>query len=163
MPPRPPELRPYRVAVYVAFGVVCAIFFLQLFRSVLGDLYGRSALTLAPAAAPPTPTSCLEDLDRLFAQLAARAVQPAPGGLQQGALSREFDTWARRWEAEVESVQQRCKLGESQQPAMRELAEALDELEELRRVLSQSGEEVTRSASKVRISLDTAREFLRPR
>ena len=55
MAPRPLELRPYRLAVYVAFGVVCAVVFTQLIRSVVGDLYGRSVVTLRPVSSPSTP------------------------------------------------------------------------------------------------------------
>ena len=95
MPARDPTLRPYRVALYVVFGAFCAVLFLQLLRSVASDIYGHPP----PAAPQASATACLEDVDRLYAQLAARAVQPAPGGLEGGSLAREWDLWTRRWEA----------------------------------------------------------------
>ncbi|HXN55374.1 MAG TPA: hypothetical protein VN874_03830, partial [Myxococcales bacterium] len=83
MPAHPPELLPYRLAVYGAFGLVCALLFFAILRSVVGDLYGRDP----SAGTPPSPMACLEDLDRLYAQVSARAVQPAPGGLEAPLLA----------------------------------------------------------------------------
>ena len=47
---------PYRIAVYVAYGLVTGVLFLQLVRSVASDLYGHSP----PAGPPKTPLACLE-------------------------------------------------------------------------------------------------------
>jgi hypothetical protein len=157
--PRPIELRPYRIAVYAAFGVVCAVVFFQLIRSVVSDLYGRSAFADS-AGTPSSPTACLEDLDRLYHELAARAMQPAPRGLDQGLLAREWDLWSRRWEAEVEGASRRCHFSGSQEPAMSDLSTALEALEDLRRVLSRSGEQSSEEARRVRDSLTAAREKL---
>lgn len=159
--PRPLELRPYRIAVYAAFGVVCGVLFLQLIRSVVGDLYGGSVVSLSPKVKTSTPMGCLEDVQRLYAQVAARAVQASPGGLTEGALSVEFDVWSRRFEAEVEAVSTGCGLADATEPALQEVAEALDALEELRRVLSHSGQDATREASRVRDHLAAAREQLK--
>lgn len=163
MAPRPLELRPYRFAVYVAYGVVCTVLFTQLIRSVVGDLYGRSVVSLSPKSTGGTPMACMEDVQRLYQQVAARAVQPAPGGLTQGTLSAEFDAWSRRFEAEVDAVSTRCDLAEAKDPALQDVASALDALEELRRVLSHSGEDATREASRVRDQLAAAREKLKLR
>lgn len=147
--------------MYVAYGVVCAFLFTQLIRSVVGDLYGQSVVRLQPA--PATPMACLEDVDRLYAELASRAVQPAPGGVSEGVLSREFDTWSRRWEAEIEGVSSRCKLEDAHEPALQDLSDAMDALDELRRVLGHSAEDVTRQSGKVRDALAAARGKLRVR
>jgi hypothetical protein len=154
--PRDPAFKPYRIAVYCAYGVVCSVLFVQLLRSVMGDLYGRRA----EAGAQATPTACLEDVERLYAELSARAVQPAPGGLESNELSREWDTWSRRWEDEVDRVSERCQLSSAADPARRALADALEGIEELRRRLSRSGEDAAEDARSVKESLALARKQL---
>ncbi len=157
MPPRPPELKPYRLSVYATYGGVCALLFFLLLRSVIGDLYGKHR-----AAGPQqTPTACLEDIDRLYSQLSARAVQPAPRGLDEGGLAREWDQWSRRWEDDLAAVSARCRLDEPPGAAQQQLAEALAGIEELRRQLARSGEDAAEEARRVRESLAAARELLR--
>jgi len=157
--PRDPALKPYRIAVYSLFGIACSFLFFLLLRSVVGDLYGRR-----PAAkAQPNPTACLEDIERLYAQISARAVQPAPGGLEGGALAREWDEWTRRWEDEVDRVSVRCALDQRNDEASRSLADALDGVEELRRRLSRSGAEAAEEARRVKEALTRARRELRVR
>jgi len=156
VPARDPTLRPYRVALYVVFGAFCAVLFLQLLRSVASDIYGHPP----PAAPQASATACLEDVDRLYAQLAARAVQPAPGGLEGGALAREWDLWTRRWEAEVARVSSLCELDNARDPARRQLATAVDALEELRRDLALSGESTAGQARQVKEALTEARQLL---
>ncbi len=145
--------------MYCIFGITCSFLFVLLLRSVVGDLYGRRP----PAAAQPNPTACLEDVERLYAQISARAVQPAPGGLEGGALAREWDEWTRRWEDEVDRVSQRCALDRSDDPASRSLSEALDGVEELRRRLSRSGAETAEDARRVKEALTRARRELKVR
>lgn len=154
--PRDPALKPYRIAVYLAYGLTCAFIFFVLLRSVIGDLYGRRTVTAQQAS----PTSCLEDVERLYAELSARAVQPAPGGLETDQLSREWDSWSRRWEGEVDRVSQRCQLDAPAGPAGRALGTALDGIEELRRRLSRSGEDASADARQVKESLAEARRQL---
>jgi len=156
VPARDPTLRPYRVALYVVFGAFCAVLFLQLLRSVASDIYGHPP----PAAPQASATACLEDVDRLYAQLAARAVQPAPGGLEGGSLAREWDLWTRRWEAEVARVSSLCELDNARDPARRQLATAVDALEELRRDLALSGESTAGQARQVKEALTEARQLL---
>jgi hypothetical protein len=153
---RDPTLRPYRVALYVVFGAFCAVLFWQLLRSVASDIYGHPP----PAAPQASATACLEDVDRLYAQLAARAVQPAPGGLEGGSLARELDLWTRRWEAEVARVSSLCELDHARDPARRRLAAAVDALEELRRDLALSGESTAGQARQVKEALTEARQML---
>lgn len=145
--------------MYCIFGITCAFLFALLLRSVVGDLYGRR-----PAAeAPPNPTACLEDVERLYAQISARAVQPAPGGLEGGALAREWDEWTRRWEDEVDRVSRRCALDPANDAASQSLADALDGVEELRRRLSRSGAEAAEEARRVKEALTRARRELKVR
>ena len=144
--------------MYVAFGVVCSVLFVQLLRSVMGDLYGRRR----DSAAVQSPTACLEDVERLYAQISARAVQPAPGGLEGGALSREWDEWTRRWEDEMDRVSRRCSLSTGDE-ASQAISDALDGIEELRRRLSRSGEETAEEARRVKESLARARRELKVR
>jgi hypothetical protein len=156
VPARDPTLRPYRVGLYVVYGLFCAVLFVQLLRSVASDLYGHAP----PAAPQASATACLEDVDRLYAQLSARAVQPAPGGLESGALAREWDLWTRRWEEEVARVSSRCELDHARDPARQQLAAAVDALEELRRDLSRSGESAADEARRVKDALAQARTLL---
>jgi hypothetical protein len=156
VPARDPTLRSYRVTLYVVYGAFCAVLFVQLLRSVASDIYGHPP----PAVPQASATACLEDVDRLYAQLAARAVQPAPGGLEGGALAREWDLWTRRWEAEVARVSSRCELDDAKDPARRQLAAAVDALEELRRDLALSGESTSAQAREVKNALGQARQLL---
>lgn len=155
--PRDPALKPFRIAVYCVYGAFCAVLFVQLVRSVVADLYGRKPQT----AAEQTP--CLDDVERLYAQIAARAVQPAPGGLEGGALAREWDAWSRRWDDDLDQVSQRCRLASDSEAASRAIADALDGIEELRRRLSQSGAEASEEARRVKEALARARKELKVR
>lgn len=154
--PNSPELRPYRLGVYSVYALICCALFFLLLRSVIGDLYGKRA----PSGPQQTPTACLEDLERLYGQLSARAAQPAPGGLGSDSVAREWDQWSRRWDDEVSKVDGRCGLGEPKSPAEQSLARALEGIEELRRQLSQSGAEAAEDARRVREALATARSQL---
>jgi len=158
--PRSPELRPYRLAVYGVFGLICAVLFLQLIRAVVGDLYGRDLYgrDLPVASAATTPAACLDDLDRLYQQLAARAIEPAPRN--QGRLSAEWDLWSRRWETELDSVAHRCDLASPKDAVMGDLAEAVEALENLRRVLARSADESSAQAGRARDALASARAQL---
>lgn len=157
--PREPALKPYRLFVYSVYGLICSALFVQLIRSVVGDLYGRRIAV----AARQSEAACLEDLQRLYDQLSARAVEPAPRGLETGQLSREWDTWSRRWEAEVAQVSNRCRLDSPSTPASRSMADALDGIEDLRRRLSRSGEESSEDARRVKEALAAAKSELKLR
>jgi len=147
---------PYRVAMYVAFGLFTALLFFQLIRSVASDLYGRSP----PAGPAKTPLACIEEVDRLYGQLSARAVQPAPGGLESGAVAREWDDWTRRWEDDMEQVSDRCGLGNPVDATGRALSQAVDGLEGLRRDLSRNGSDAADEARRVKDALTAARSQL---
>jgi hypothetical protein len=155
--PRDPALKPYRVFVYSVYGLICVVLFGQLLRSVMSDLYGGHAAT----ATQQTEPACLEDLQRLYDQLSARAIEPAPRSLESGQLAREWDTWSRRWEDEVATVSSRCQLEAPASPAARSMAEALDGIEELRRRLARSGEETSEEARRVKEALDSAKAQLK--
>jgi len=156
VPPRDPAFRSYRIALYAVYGAFCGALFFLLVRSVASDLYGHSPPALPQASA----TACLDDVERLYAQLSARAVQPAPGGLESGSLGREWDLWMRRWEDDVARVSARCQLSDAPDPARRHLASAVDGLEELRRDLSRSGESASAEAREVKDALTQARKDL---
>jgi hypothetical protein len=157
VPPRDPSLLPYRVATYVVYGLFAAVLFFQLVRSVASDLYGRP-----PTVGPPkTPLACVEEVDRLDAQLSARAVQPAPGGLESGAVAREWDDWTRRWEEDLEQVSDRCGLSNPVDSTGRALSQAVDGLEALRRELSRSGADAADEARRVKDALAAARAQLK--
>jgi hypothetical protein len=157
--PRDPALKPYRIALYCLYGAVCMFLFAQLLRSVVGDLYGRRSAE----ATEQTPTACLEDIERLYGQISSRAVQPAPGGLEGGALAREWDAWSRRWEDDLDRVGERCRHGFSGEPGSQALAEALDGIEEIRRRLSRSGADAAEEARRVKDALAQARRELKGR
>jgi hypothetical protein len=156
VPARDPSLLPYRVATYVVYGLFTAALFFQLVRSVASDLYGRSP----PAGPAKTPLACIEEVDRLYAQLSARAVQPAPGGLESGAVAREWDDWTRRWEADMEQVSGRCGLSDPVDATGRALSQAVDGLEGLRRDLSRNGSDAADEARRVKDALTAARSQL---
>jgi hypothetical protein len=153
---RDPALRPYRLAVYSLYALFCGFIFLVMIRSVIRDLYGRPPIT----GPQESPTACLEDVERLYAELSSRAVAPAPFGLESDQLSREWDSWSRRWEDEVERVSQRCNLEAPAEPAGRALSDALEGIEELRRRLSRSGADTAADARQVKQSLAEARRQL---
>ena len=154
LPPRPPEFRRYRLAVYAVFALVCAVAFSQLIRGVVVDLYGQPA----PAAGPvSSPTVCLDELDGLYQQLAARAVEPAPRGLNESALSTEWDLWSRRWEADLETVSQSCRLSNPSDATMSDLADAQEALVDLRRDLGRSGDGISAEAGRAKDALASAR------
>ena len=155
--PRDPALKPYRLFVYVVYGLICCVLFVQLLRSVIGDLYGRRP----PNAPQESPAACVEDVQRLYDQLSARAAQPAPRGLENGKLAEEWDQWARRWEDEVVRVSLACRLEVPENAAMQSLGDALDGIEDVRRRLSRTGEDAAENARRVKESLDTAREQLK--
>ena len=156
MPSRDPAFLPYRVGTYVVFGVFTALLFFQLVRSVASDLYGRPP----PAGPPKTPLACVEEVDRLYAQLSARAVQPAPGGLESGAVAREWDDWTRRWEEDLDQVSDRCGLSNPVDATGRALSQAVDGLEALRGELSRSGADAADEARQVKDALAAARSQL---
>lgn len=143
--------------MYAVYGLVVTVLFFQLVRSVASDLYGHTP----PAGPPKTPLACVDEVDRLYGQLSARAVQPAPGGLEGGALSREWDAWTRRWEEDVAEVSDRCGLSDPKDAAGRALAQAVEGLEDLRRQLSRSGEDAASEAREVKDALTAAREQVR--
>jgi hypothetical protein len=159
VPARPPEYRPYRLAVYALVGALTAVFLFQLVRSVTADLFGRPLP--GGAERPATAAACLDDVDRLWASLSARAVQPAPHGLQGEQLAREWSDWVVRWEDEVREVSKRCSLDEPADDVREQLAAALEHLENLRRALSASGAGASEEARKVKDALASARAALR--
>src|SRR3954462_1274846 len=139
--------------MYCIYGAVCAALFFLLVRSVVSDLYGRRD----DAGARQSPTACLEGIERLYGQISARAVQPAPGGVEGGALVREWDEWSRRWQDEVDRVSARCRLGSESEPGSRALGNALDGIEEPRRRLERSGADAAEEARRVKDALTQAR------
>jgi hypothetical protein len=141
------------------YGLICFVLFGQLLRSVVADLYGARATNKAQQSEP----ACLEDVQRLYDQLSARATQPAPKSLENGQLAREWDTWSRRWEDEVATVSSRCQLEAPTSPASRSMADALEGIEELRRRIARSGEETSEEARQVKESLDAAKSHLKLR
>jgi len=159
VPPRPPELRPYRTFVYAVFVVFCAVLFTQLVRSVTSDVFSRELPD--GGTRPATAAACLEDVERLYALLSARAVQSAPGGLDDEKLALDWDGWVRRWEADVAEVSRRCMLDHADEAPRRDLAVALDGLENLRRGLSTSGAESGKEARRVKDALAAARASLK--
>jgi hypothetical protein len=157
--PRDPALKPYRVFVYLVYGLFCLVLFAQLLRSVMSDLYGGRPSKATQQSEP----ACLDDLQRLYDQLSARATEPAPRSLESVQLAREWDTWSRRWEDEVANVSSRCRLDAPASPAARSMAEALEGIEELRRRLSRSGEETSEEARQVKEALASAKAQLKLR
>jgi hypothetical protein len=161
VPSHPPELRPYRTAVYVITAALCAAFGYALIGSIVRDVFGQRAPDGTQRAS--TDVACVEDVDRLFSLLAARAVQPAPGGLRGDSSALEWDRWSRRWEDDVAEVSVRCRLETPTDETRRHLAIALDGMENLRRDLDRSGAEAASEVRRVRDALGSARGTMKPK
>jgi len=113
MPPRDPRNRPYRFAMWVLYFAVALVGIGLVIVSVARHLRGPPRPT--PAATLPTRAAlrhCLGDLESLYREQNQRA----------WALGTEFEgpdplatwnTWARRWEAQVEDLSERCRLDAS--------------------------------------------------
>ena len=151
--PRPPELRPYRVFVYLLFGVLSALASVLILRSVVGDLFGQARA--GSAARPATAAGCVDDVGHLFSAISARAAQPAADPASEAA-ALEWDRWSRGWEDELFAVSSRCRMGPH-------LDAAIDGLENLRRELNRSGQQIGLAARLVKEQLDLARAALKPR
>ena len=158
MTARPKELRPYRVAIYLLYSTVAALAGGLVLRSVMADLFGRAPAGEARAA---TPASCLDDVDRLFSALSARAAQPLPRGLASDAIALEWDRWSRGWEDEVAAISLRCRQSLGDENGRVHLAIALDSLENLRRELGRSGQETADDSRRVKDELAAARAALK--
>ena len=143
------------MAVYLVYSLFSAALCALVLRSVTGELFGRA---VPHGEAPPASSAaCVEDVERLFAALAARALDPAPGGLGSETRALDWDRWSQRWEDEVAAVSARCRLDAPPDQPRRQLAAAVEALEDLRRELARSGQETSREARRVRESLDAAR------
>jgi hypothetical protein len=145
------------MGVYAAFIVFCAVFGYALVGSIARDVFGQRMADGAPRAS--NDMACVDDVNRLFALLAARAIQPAPRGVDESA-ALEWDRWSRRWEDDLAEVSSRCRLDAPSGPARRHLAEALDGLENLRREVDRSGTEAGNELRRVRDALTAARAAL---
>ena len=107
---RDPRLKPYRFAMWVVYFAVALLGIGLTIASVAGHLRGPRRPT--PAAALPTRAAlrlCLVDLEALYREQNQRA----------WALGTEFEgpdplatwsAWARKWEAQVEDLSERCRL-----------------------------------------------------
>lgn len=147
---RPPEYRPFRIALYVLYGVVVTLLCGLLLRGVIADLYLRPL----KAGIEPRPPArvCVEDLDRLYRQLAARlgGAPALPLGNAEAA-QRELDAWERAWDDDVNAFGARC-TGTSAA-----IDVALERIEDLRRHLARCGDEGRDGDAEVRLSLELAR------
>ena len=153
MPPRPPELRPYRVFVYLFFSVLSALASVLILRSVVGDLFGGQARA-GGALRPATAAGCVDDVGRLFSAISARAAQPAADPASEAA-ALEWDRWSRGWEDELFAVSSRCRLDAH-------LDAAIEGLENLRRELNRSGQQTGLATRLVKEQLDAAKAALKP-
>jgi len=111
VPPRDPRLRPYRLAMWVAYFALIAVTGTFFLASVVRDLRGRPRQP-APTGAIPTRAAlrgCLADLDGLYREQNQRA----------WALGTEFEgpdplatwtAWAPSWLEQLEDLADRCRL-----------------------------------------------------
>lgn len=135
-PPHPPELRPYRVAVYVVFVAFTLTFIFQVARSIFTDLYpGRAS---SASLARVTVTDCANSLGKLSRQLDAwsgSSVEPRGG--------HDWSGFTRTFEEQFGRFQTRCidhaPLGTNQELADA-LSNAADKLDAVRAHLSRCGD-----------------------
>jgi len=124
-PPRDPQLKPYRFAMWV-------VYFLALVLSI-GTLVGNLVHHLSgphrPQANGQLPTRaamrvCVQELEGLQREQNARAWKLAEGIGPRDALSA-FDAWSREWEQRVDDLSERCRLdaSEPEPPGFRGRAE----------------------------------------
>jgi len=165
VPPRAPELRPYRVFAWSLWGLVAGVASLLLIRSVVLDLYGRPPPHMRGVS---SPARCLGDLERLLAELNAELWTASGRGRTPDEAAARFTRWATRWEHDLDDVQARCALEAAPtDPVRATLAEAAAHLTELRaayvahmeRFVQHGGPE----ARATRAALDKARAQIRGR
>jgi len=163
VPPRAPELRPYRIFAWTLWGILAAVPAFLLIRSVVLDLYGRPPPYVRGAV---SPSRCLGDLERLFAELNSELWTASARGRTPAEAAAGFNRWALRWEHDLEDVQARCALdGAATDPTRAALAEAAAHLTDLRaayvahmdRFVDQGGPE----AKATREALERARALLK--
>lgn len=157
---RSAALRPFRLGVYAVFVLFCAVFGYALVGSVARDVFGQRLANGAPR--PSNDMACVEDVNRLFALLAARAIQPPPRDVDESA-ALEWDRWSRRWEDDLAEVSSRCGLDSPAGTTRRHLADALDGLANLRREVDRNGIEAGNELRRVRDALAAARATLEQR
>ncbi len=130
MSARDPRLRPYRLALWLAYFAVALVGIGLMATSITRSLRGP-ARAPRPAGALPTRAAlrvCLVDLEGLHAEQNGRA-----WALAQGLEARDplgsWAAWSREWERRVDDLSDRCGLdtaaGEDAQ-ARGELAAARD-------------------------------------
>lgn len=113
VPPRDPELRPYRMAAWVFYFLAIAVGVGFLVTSVVKTLRGRGrrAPPVATSALPTRATLrvCMDDLDALYLEQNQRAW--AMGSHFEGTSPlAAWREWSPRWEERVGDLSDRCRL-----------------------------------------------------
>jgi hypothetical protein len=166
MAPRDPQLRPFRVALWIVYLTVVGVAVGLTIRSVVKHLRGPHR----PAAVGALPTRaavrvCVKELDALHREQNERAWRLGDDVGHGDAVTR-WQLWAREWEQRVDDLSDRCRLdADDPDPqgfgGRNELAAARDAVLALHRAyaaqvnrFAQEEAELARAAS---VALDEAR------
>lgn len=112
-PPRDPRLRPYRLAMWIAYFLAIALSIGAVVVSVARHLSGPHR----PQAAGNLPTRatvrvCVQELQALHREQGERAWKLGGEVGEPDALVA-FDHWSREWEQRIEDLSDRCRLDAS--------------------------------------------------
>lgn len=165
MTPRPPELRPYRIAAWALYLGVTSVAAFMFIRAVVLDLWGRA---LPAHKGQVTDSRCLGDLERLYSELNAELWSVSGRGRTPAEAAASFNGWSRRWERDLEGVQHACSLdGVPADPTRAALADAAVHLDDLRGAyvahMARFAEEGGPEAHDTRAALDRARAAVKQR
>ncbi len=139
----PPEYRPYRVAIYIAYFVFTLGFIGLVTRSVWNDLYGQPARGAEPGR--PTIAACADDLETLNRDLQTRLSAPLAPHTARASddYAAEWDAFTWSFEDRLRRVQARCidnpPQGAETGPVRDAMAKCVDQLDALRQQLARCG------------------------
>lgn len=155
---RPPEYRPYRVALYAIFLAFTLTFIGLVIRSVWMDLFLRDPVT-GLVGASPSPTACIAELETLYRKLDSRLNLPITP-----AAERDWDTFSREFEDRLNQIEARC-VNQSYETQRTDVTvaihDAAEKLDALRLHLSRCGEEGERERLVVVQALEALRGQVR--
>jgi hypothetical protein len=142
----PPELRPYRVAMYAIAGAAVLWFIGCIIWSV-----HRGTARAAPSDAPASAAACADQLDAMSRDLAARAA---------ASDGHDWSDFSAAFEPRVAAFQARCVEAPpaDASPAFRaSVREAAEAIEDMRAHLSRCGEEADKSRASVGAAIEKVR------
>jgi hypothetical protein len=163
VPTHPPELRPYRVAIYILFSLFTFTFIGSVIRSVWMDLYGR----------PPTPVvsqlsaeHCADEIDALHRDLDARMSMPLTPRTAKNRekFEQEWDRFTRAFEDRLHRVQTDCVdqgAGGMSAAVHDAMSTSVERLDTLRQHLARCGQDGERERESLAAAIDQLKDAAR--